>query len=261
MTVAPPPGTPAPVAAPRRARAAVRPHPVWELLFIAALYSVYRIGRVLASGHVGEAMRNAHRVWDLERTVHLPGEERVQALFLHSESVIRVVNCYYAYVHFPAIVVFMLWMYLRRPAYYRWVRWVLIGLTGLALVLHLSMPLAPPRMLGIEGLIDTGQRFGPAVYGAPQAHSIANQYAAMPSLHIGWAIVIAMGLIVSARTRWRWLWVLHPVATVLVVVGTANHYWMDGIVVSALLAIVLVALRPSFRRAREADAPAIGEYG
>jgi hypothetical protein len=86
------------------------------------------------------------------------------------------------------------------------------------------------------GFVDTGALFGPNVYGPPEGGSIANQFAAMPSLHIGWAVLVALGFIVAMRSRWRWLWILHPVMTILVVVGTANHWWLDGAVAVLLLA-------------------------
>ncbi|MFA1544124.1 phosphatase PAP2 family protein [Actinomadura monticuli] len=221
-----------------------RPRAVRELLLIIALFTVYKLGRLLAGGRVAEAFDNAHRVWRLERLLDLPSETGVQQGLLHSDLLVGAANCYYAYVHFPAAVAFLLWIYLRRPAHYRWVRRVMVALTGAALVLHLLVPLAPPRMLPATGLIDTAALFGPAVYGPPQTDTIANQYAAMPSLHIGWAAVIALGLVATSRTRWRWLWVLHPAVTIAVVVGTANHYWLDGVVVLALLAVGALLLRP-----------------
>ncbi|WP_084338901.1 phosphatase PAP2 family protein [Actinomadura oligospora] len=230
-----------------------RPHALRELLLIAVLFGVYKAGRLAATGRVSEAFRNARDVWDIERWLHLPNELDVQQGLLHSQTLIEVANSYYAYVHFPATAAFLLFMYLRRPAYYRWVRWVVVGLTGAGLVLHLTVPLAPPRMLTFTGLIDTAAEYGPSVYGAPQNDTVANQYAAMPSLHIGWAIIVAVGLIVACRTRWRWLWLAHPVLTVLVVVSTANHYWLDGIVVSVLLAITMLALLPFYRAARSAQ--------
>ncbi|GAA1886831.1 phosphatase PAP2 family protein [Actinomadura bangladeshensis] len=221
-----------------------RPRAVRELLLVTALFLVYKFGRLLASGRVAEAFDNAHRVWHLERVLDLPSETGVQQELLQSQFLVQAANCYYAYVHFPAAIAFLLWIYLRRPVHYRWVRRVMVALTGIALVLHLLVPLAPPRMLPHTGLIDTAARFGPAVYGPPQADTVANQYAAMPSLHIGWAAVIALGLIITSRTRWRWLWLLHPVLTIAVVVSTANHYWLDGIVVLALLAVSVLLLRP-----------------
>jgi hypothetical protein len=183
-------------------------------------------------------------VWRLERVLRLPGETGLQHGLLHSEFLVYAANCYYAFVHFPATGLFLLWIYLRRPAHYRWARRVIAALTAVALVLHLLVPLAPPRMLPATGLIDTAARFGPAVYGSPETDTVSNQYAAMPSLHVGWAAVIAVGLVVTCRTRWRWLWVLHPVTTFAVVVGTANHYWLDGIVVLMLLAVTVLLLRP-----------------
>ncbi|MFG2001891.1 phosphatase PAP2 family protein [Spirillospora sp. NPDC048911] len=223
---------------------AARPKPLRELLLIAVLFGAYKLGRLLATGRVTEAFGNAHDVWALERDLRLPSELGVQHALLHNDLLVHAANSYYAYVHFPATAAFLLWIYLRRPAHYRWIRWVLVALTAAGLALHLLVPLAPPRMLTGTGLIDTGALFGPAVYGAPQTDTVANQYAAMPSLHIGWALIVATGLIVSTRGRWRWLWIAHPAVTVAVVVATANHYWLDGIVVGALLAVVLLVLRP-----------------
>ncbi|MET7498528.1 phosphatase PAP2 family protein [Streptomyces sp900116325] len=221
-----------------------RPPLVRELLLVVGLFAIYKLGRQAASGHVEEAYRNAGHVWDLERAVHLPGEGAVQGALLHSETLIHLANTYYAIVHFPATLFFLAWLYWRRPLHYVWSRRILAALTGAALALHLLFPLAPPRMLAAAGLVDTGQVYGPTVYGdTPATDSMANQFAAMPSLHFGWALMVAVGLIVATRSRWRWLWLLHPLVTLLVIVGTANHYWLDSIVVSALLAVAFAALR------------------
>ncbi|MCX5192770.1 phosphatase PAP2 family protein [Streptomyces sp. NBC_00249] len=218
-----------------------------ELLLVAGLFAVYKAGRTLSTGRTEEAFRNAARVWDAERALHLPGEGAVQRLLLHSDAVVHTANTYYAAVHFPATALFLIWLYLRRPRHYLWTRRVLAVLTGAALVLHLSFPLAPPRMLGAAHLVDTGQVYGPTVYGAaPATDTMANQFAAMPSLHFGWALMLALGMIAATRSRWRALWLLHPLATLLVVVGTANHYWVDAIVATLLLgAALLLVPRPA----------------
>ncbi|MFF4318142.1 phosphatase PAP2 family protein [Streptomyces sp. NPDC001568] len=217
-----------------------------ELLLVAGLFAVYKAGRTLSTGRTGEAFRNADRVWDAERVMHLPGEGVVQRLLLHSDAVVHTANTYYAAVHFPATALFLIWLYLRRPAHYLWTRRVLALLTGAALVLHLTFPLAPPRMLAAAHLVDTGQVYGPSVYGAaPAADTMANQFAAMPSLHFGWALMLALGMIAATSSRWRALWLLHPLVTLLVVVGTANHYWLDALVATALLAgALLLVPRP-----------------
>ncbi|MFF3846170.1 phosphatase PAP2 family protein [Streptomyces sp. NPDC002328] len=222
-----------------------RPPIVRELLLVAGLFLVYKLGRQLASGHTGEAFRDAHRVWDLERWLRLPGEGAVQSLLLHGvhgDTLVRVANVYYATVHFPATAAFLIWLYLRRPAHYVWARRVLAAVTAAALVLHLAFPLAPPRMLAATGLVDTARVYGPSVYGPPQTDHLSNQFAAMPSLHFGWALMVAVGLVVATRSRWRWLWLLHPLLTLLVIVGTANHYWLDALVAAALLGVALAVI-------------------
>ncbi|MEU5897395.1 MULTISPECIES: phosphatase PAP2 family protein [Streptomyces] len=222
----------------------VRPPLVRELLLVVGLFLVYKFGRQLANGHTTEAFHNAHRVWDAERTLRLPGEGAVQDALLSSDTLIHVANTYYATVHFPATLLFLVWLYLRRPRHYVWTRRVLAALTAAALVLHLGFPLAPPRMLDAAHLVDTAQVYGPSVYAAkPATDTMANQFAAMPSLHFGWALMLAVGMIVATSSRWRWLWLLHPLLTLLVVVGTANHYWLDALAATALLGIALAVIR------------------
>ncbi|NUO44047.1 MAG: inositol phosphorylceramide synthase [Streptomyces sp.] len=223
--------------------AIARPPLVRELLLVAGLFLVYKFGRQLATGHTGEAFGNAHRVWDLERAVHLPGEGSVQNLLLHGDTLVHLANTYYATVHFPATAAFLIWLYLRRPTHYVWARRILAAVTAAALVVHLTFPLAPPRMLAATGLVDTAKVYGPSVYGPPQTDHLSNQFAAMPSLHFGWALMVAIGLIVATRSRWRWLWLLHPLLTLTVIVGTANHYWLDAIVAAAMLGIALAVIR------------------
>ncbi|MFJ4342766.1 phosphatase PAP2 family protein [Streptomyces sp. NPDC088915] len=231
-------------------KAAPRPPLLRELLLVTALFLVYKFGRLFANGHETRAFRNADRVWDAERALHLPGEGTVQQLLMHGEPLVRAANTYYATVHFPATVAFLVWLYLRRPAHYLWSRRVLALLTAAALALHLLMPLAPPRMLAAAGLVDTARVYGPSVYGAvPETDSMANQFAAMPSLHFGWALMVAIGLIAATRSRWRALWLLHPLLTLFVVVGTANHYWFDALAAAALLGLALLAVRAPGHRA------------
>ncbi|MFD6169290.1 phosphatase PAP2 family protein [Streptomyces coeruleorubidus] len=238
--------------APAGSDAIARPPLVRELLLVTGLFLVYKLGRQLATGHTVEAFHNASRVWDFERAVRLPGEGAVQSLLLHGDGLVHLANTYYAAVHFPVTAAFLIWLYLRRPAHYVWARRILAAVTAAALVLHLLFPLAPPRMLAATGLVDTARVYGPSVYGSPATDSLSNQFAAMPSLHFGWALMVAVGLIVATRSRWRWLWLLHPLLTLLVIVGTANHYWLDAIVATALLGLALAAIHLPHRTATTA---------
>ncbi|MDX6744109.1 phosphatase PAP2 family protein [Actinocorallia sp. A-T 12471] len=221
---------------------APRPKIVRELALITVLYALYRFGRLLANGNVAEAFANAAKVWDWERGLRLPSETTVQAVLLYHDAWPKLANIFYTGVHFPATIVFLIWMFRMHPAHYVWVRRTLTLLTAAGLVLHLAFPLAPPRMVPSFGLVDTGRLVGPSPYGDVETGGLANQFAAMPSLHVGWALVVAIGLIAVGRSRWRWLWLAHPLLTVFVVVATANHYWLDGIIVFALLTAILLLL-------------------
>jgi hypothetical protein len=108
---------------------------------------------------------------------------------------------------------------------------------------------APPRLLPSLGIIDTAQLTGLSVY---QAIPGANQYAAMPSVHCGWSAAVAFFIIVVARSPWRWLAVLYPLATLWVVVVTGNHFIIDGVVAYILLAAAagITCLFPSQRPER-----------
>ena len=221
----------------RSAPPKLRPRPVRELGLVAALFLVYKVGRAVADGHVARAYADAVHVWHWERTLHLPDEGHVQHALMASQSLVRAANIYYAWAHFAAMIVFLLWAYLFRPAQYVPLRRLVAAVTGVALVVHLSFPLAPPRLVPGVHMIDTATVFGPSVYGPPSDDTLTNQYAAMPSLHVGWALIVAIGLIRTTRSRWRWCWLLYPVCTFTVVVGTANHYWLDGLVGAAIVGI------------------------
>src|SRR5262245_61910671 len=234
-----------------------------ELAWVAGMLVLYNVGRFIAKQHVGPAFHNAIQLWDFERWMKIPSEQTLQATVLHAWPwAIEMANRYYATVHFPVTLAFLVWMFVRRPDYYLWIRRSLVILTSAALVGHLAFPLAPPRMLPQLGFVDTGVLFHMSVYGADGANSIANQYAAMPSLHVAWAALVAVGLIVSTNVWWRWFWLIHPAITLAVVVVTANHYWLDGIIGLILLAIALavtVRSRPSLltaERAKTAEADA-----
>lgn len=227
-------------------RSEERPALVPELLLVGGLFLAYRLGRWLLAGDVRTAMRNAGWLWHLERAWHLPDEARWQAAVLGHHSWLWAADAFYAVVHFPATLALLTWAYLCRPAVYRWARSMLAWLTVTAFVVHAAMPLAPPRLLPASGMVDTGATIGPAVYGSAAVDAVANQYAAMPSLHVGWALVVALALVRAGRGRWRWLWLIHPVLTLMVVIVTANHYWADGLVAGVLL-LVAVSLDAVWR--------------
>lgn len=211
-----------------------------EILLIAALFVGYRFVRLGLTGHDALALANAWQVWGVERALGMPDEEAVQAFFLQWPDLLRAANWYYVSVHFPLTIAFLGWGWWRRPtAEYRWARRLLTVVTALALFGHTLLPLAPPRMLATLGFVDTMAVYGPSAYKGSAA-SVANQFAAMPSLHVGWAMLIAVVVVSTMTTKWRWLVVLHPVMTLAVVIVTANHYWVDALAAAVVLGLALI---------------------
>ncbi len=219
-----------------------RPSLTREIILILSLFVVYRLARLAIAGHDDVALSNAWRVWDVERALRLPDEELFQQWALQWPDLLKAANWYYVTVHFPITLGFLAWGWWTRPAAeYRWSRRLITLLTALALVVHVLMPLAPPRMLSSLGFLDTMAVFGPSAYDGSTA-TLANQFAAMPSLHVGWALLIAVVVVRTLHSRRRWLVVLHPAVTVVVVVATANHYWVDAIAAALLLGVAVAVV-------------------
>ncbi|MBT2214005.1 MULTISPECIES: phosphatase PAP2 family protein [Actinomadura] len=214
---------------------------VLQFLLMAAALGAYAYGRHLADGRPERAYEHARAVWGLERSLFLPDESSLQKGALRWDGWVRAANEYYVRVHFPAITAFMVWVYFWRRRAWPRVRAVILGSAAAALLVHFAYPLAPPRMLPGHGFVDLMTAYGPSAYATEPGQGITNQFAAMPSLHVGWALLIAWGVIRYARGRWRWLAAAHPVVTLLVVVLTANHYWLDGVAGSAIVVAALWA--------------------
>jgi len=104
------------------------------------------------------------------------------------------------------------------------------------------IPVAPPRLLPGDGIVDLAARYGESVYSAVGSAAGADQLSAMPSVHVAWSIIVAWAVITRSTSHWRWLIVAHPLITVFVVVGTGNHYWADAIVAAAIDAAVISAV-------------------
>src|SRR5437868_2102619 len=213
---------------------------VTEVVLLLGLFAFYKWGRTLVEHGPGEAMANAQWLWGFERS-WLPSEVSLQHWALGWDHTAFLANLYYVSVHFPGTAALLIWLYVRHRSSYRRVRNELVVLTALGLVVHLLFPLAPPRLAGI-GAVDTMLTVGPSAYPAA-ADGIANQYAAMPSLHIGWALLVAVAVVRVSRSRWRWFVALHAPVTVLVVVVTANHYWTDGLVAAGLLVGTMLVVK------------------
>jgi hypothetical protein len=224
-------------AAPRRRWPGVLASALVEVSVVLGLFTGWQLAGSWALTRVAGAFQRAQWILAAEHRVGLPSELTVQQVVLDHPAVIRFLNTFYLYAHINSIVVFLVWMFWRHRDRYRWARNTLVLLTGACLLVQM-VPVAPPRMLTDYGFVDLALQYGQSVYGA-FGSGVADQLSALPSVHVAWALLVAFFVLEVSTSRWRWLVLLHPVATIFVVVATANHYWADGIAAGFLLALAL----------------------
>jgi hypothetical protein len=240
-----------PVLLPPRLREARRPRLWEEVLFIGASYFLYSLIRNGVPTHERLAFHRASQILVVERWLHINVELGLNKAVAGVEWLAQSADYYYATMHFAVTIGVLVWLYLRRPMQYRRVRTVLYATNIVALVGFWLFPLAPPRML--HGYIDTVVVFHTwGSWGSSGVDAASNQFAAMPSLHIGWSLWCAVVLVkLSTRTWVRIAGALYPVVTCLVIMATANHYILDaaGGVVALMLGFAIQRLlsgRPAF---------------
>lgn len=223
-----------------------------ESAIIAALYSLWQLAAAVSVFGTRGAFDRAHWIVRVQHDVGLPDEQSMQRLILQHPLIEQACNLYYASMHFGALGIFLVWLFIRHRDRYPMVRAVLVLLTAISLLIQL-IPVAPPRLLPDLGFVDTAARFGQSVY---QISGVTvDTLSAMPSVHVGWSLLIAWAVISTSPSRYRW-WVLaHPIVTLFVVVATANHFWADGIVSALLLALSIVAVQAGYRVIRPNKAP------
>jgi PAP2 superfamily len=204
---------------------------------ILGLFALWQLAGSLAGVSPDGALGRSRWIWHFERVVYLPSEKSMQQVIIHHPLVVQFFNLYYDSLHFPVLVATLIWLFVRHRDRYKRLRTTLVGLTGACLLVQL-IPVAPPRMLAETHMVDTAIRYHQSVYSSVAGFD-PDQLSAMPSVHVGWAILVAVAVITTLRSRWRWLAVLYPVLTTIAVIVTANHFWLDGIVAGLILVLVL----------------------
>jgi membrane-associated phospholipid phosphatase len=193
-------------------------------VFLAA-YVLYDVARWITVGHVTPATEHAHWVLDLERTCGLAVERSVQDA-LAGGAVMWLLSNIYLAAQLVVLPGSLLWLFRRDQAVYRRLRDTIIATWMLAVPIYAAFPVAPPRLAGI-GIADTvSQQAAVGLTG----HSTAfyNPYAAVPSLHCGFAFVIGIALAAACRRPLtKALWLLWGPTVSLAVVATGNHYVFD----------------------------------
>jgi len=234
------------------------------LFFVA--YNLYQVVRGVADGRHAVAIANGLHVMHLERSLGAFFEPGFQQAFLAHEWVIEVANWMYFNSHFVITISFLAWLYLFRNENFNFVRNMFLVAMGLALIGYALFPTAPPRMFPTAGFTDTIDAFTDMNQDSSFNSILVNPYAAVPSMHIAFSLMIAVSAMSLVRSIWaRAVWSAYPLMVYFVITVTANHYWFDaaaGAAVACLAAVSahqLARLRPeawSWRGEATDEAPA-----
>jgi PAP2 superfamily len=216
-----------------------------QLLLFGGAYYLYRIVRGIVDGQVTSAFSHARAIVNLERGLHLFFEPSVQTWTVSKLWLIHAADFTYVNAHFVITTAFLIWLYFWRNEAFYFVRNMFMIAMGVALVLYVVFPTAPPRFLPEWGFTDTVSDF----FGQQASHSASmlyNPYAAMPSMHVAFALMI--GTTGVRLVKWRpgrAFWSVYPLFITFVVIVTANHFWLDaamGAIVAAMSAYASAAL-------------------
>ncbi len=222
----------------RSLRTPGRPRLWFEILLIAVSYWLYSLVRNAVPEQKAAALRNADWIWSAEKSLGLAFEESVNHAVNSVTWLIVSMNYYYATLHFVVTIGVLVWLFRRHPGRYAATRLVLFATTAVALLGYYLYPLAPPRLMNGANFIDTvlvHETWGSMASG--NFKNMSNQYAAMPSMHIGWSLWCGLTIFALASAPWaKILGLLYPTLTLVVIVATANHFWLDAVGGMACLA-------------------------
>lgn len=221
------------VTAPTRTRLAW--FDVSEIALVAFGFLLYFLVRGAVVDRADQALTNARWIVDLQDALGIFVEPRINDWALESNFRVRLFNFVYFWMDFPLIVGVGLVMFGRQRVSYTLLRDALLISGGFALLMYWSFPVAPPRLVPDLGFVDTLEQFDNLSYQAQSMAPFVNPYAAVPSLHVGWALIV---LIVTYGATTNLLLRLAAFAVLLLqsvaVVATANHFIFDGVVGAAV---------------------------
>jgi hypothetical protein len=218
-------------------RRRTRPLLLGEIAVVVLLVGVYDRVRDIASTRAGMAMTDATRVLDVERWLHIDIEHGLNNWLAGHLDLELAASWYYQVMHLTVTLVVLVLLYALRPNIYRSARTALIGVNVLGLLVFWLLPVAPPRLL--PGFIDSQVVTGVAVH---SAHVSPDVYAAMPSLHVGWATWVLLQVwAATTRRSLRTAAATHLALTIVIVIATANHFTLD-VIAGAVVALLAAAL-------------------
>ncbi|MET8948009.1 phosphatase PAP2 family protein [Streptomyces sp. NPDC004542] len=219
-----------------------------ELPLILLVYGCYSAGRLLARGDVSGAVDHGLALLRIEKALHLDLEHPLNRLFTHEAWLGVPADFWYASLHYLVTPAILVWLFRSRGRLYRAARTWLMTSTFIGLIGFTLLPTCPPRLLAADhGFVDTMAQYSSYGWWGGEASAprgmggMTNQYAAMPSLHVGWALWCGVMLWRYGGTRLaKAAGVAYPLLTAIVVMGTANHYFLDAVAGVAVMGVGLL---------------------
>ncbi|NEB08692.1 phosphatase PAP2 family protein [Streptomyces coelicoflavus] len=229
-----------------------------ELPLIVLVYACYSAGRLLVRGDVADAVDHGLALLDIEKALFLNAEHPLNRLFTSEPWIGVPADFWYASLHYLVTPAILVWLFRSRAVRYRAARTWLMTSTFIGLIGFTLLPTCPPRLLDAShGFVDTMAQYssygwwGGAASAPRGMGGMTNQYAAMPSLHVGWALWCGVMLWRHGGTRLaKVAAVVYPLGTTIVVMGTANHYFLDAVAGVAVMGAGLL-LTPFVLRTAE----------
>ena len=223
---------------------------VRQILLFCGAYMLYRLVRGVVEGRAGAAFENARRVIRLEHHVGVFVEPAVQAWTVGTGSLIDVASWLYVNCHFTVTFGTLAFIYLFRNEHFYFVRNMFMVSMAIALVVYLLFPTAPPRMMSEWGFTDSVSDFT-GVSSDSSISALFNPYAAVPSMHVCFALMLGVPMARMARHGWsRAIWALYPALVTYVVIATANHWIFDAATGALTATASALAAQQLFGRAR-----------
>ena len=201
-----------------------------QILLFCGAYYLYRLVRGLVDGRAAIAFDNARDLIAVEQSLGLFFEPAVHAWAEARGPLIDAASWMYVNSHFTVTVGTLAFMYLYRNDAFYFVRNMFMIAMGIALLGYVLYPTAPPRFMPEWGFRDSVADFTGVTADSASANLLFNPFAAVPSMHVAFALLIGMPMARMARSRAvRWLWLVYPPVVSFVVVATANHWWLDAL--------------------------------
>jgi hypothetical protein len=222
----------------------------FQFLLFYAIYNVYGLVRGIADGRADVAFANAHHVMTIERGLGAFFEPGFQDAVMQHHWLVQIANFLYLNSHFVITTGFLAWLYLYRNENFYFVRNMFMVAMCLALVGYALFPTAPPRLIPEAGFHDTISAFTGVAQDSQTADALINKYAAVPSMHICFSLMVAVPVMALARYSWvRILASAYPLTVLFAIITTGNHFWFDA-VVGAMVACLAAASAKALARVR-----------